>query len=122
MPNPKRILIFEDNPSIRTLLKLFCEKRGLEPLVFEDAVDAVALTVEHDPALILMDIIMPGKDGVQATRDLRRAGVAAPIIVLTSKHYEEDRVRALEAGATGFMLKPFNPAKLDELIRPLLPS
>lgn len=119
MPNPT-ILIFEDNPSIRTLLKLFCEKRGMSPVVFEDAVDAVSLVAEHRPALILMDIIMPGKDGVQACRELRRAGVAAPIIVLTSKNFEDDRQRALDAGATGFMLKPFNPAKLDELIRPLI--
>jgi DNA-binding response OmpR family regulator len=116
----KQILIFEDNPSIAMLLKLFCERRGLKSFVFEDAVDAVEMARRHAPDLILMDIIMPGKDGVQACRELRGAGIGTPVLMLTSKNYEEDRRRALDAGADGFLLKPFNPAKLEEAIRPLL--
>jgi two-component system, OmpR family, response regulator len=114
------ILVCEDNPSIRLLLKVFLQKRGWDTVIAEDGVDAVSLAIEHKPRLIMMDIIMPGKSGVEACADIRRAGVATPILILTSKSFAEDKDRALAAGANAFLLKPFNPADLEKAIQSLL--
>ena len=116
----KRILIFEDNINISLLLRTYFERNRYEVRLAEDGVDAVSLAKDFGPHLILMDIIMPGKGGLEAVSDLRREGVTAPIVMLTSKSYEEDRKRALEAGANAFILKPFSPKKLEEVITPLL--
>ena len=86
----KKVLIFEDNPSIQTLLKFFFQKRGVEILMRGDGTDAVALAAEFAPDLIMMDYIMPGKDGVEAVMDLRHAGVSIPIVMLTSKSFPAD--------------------------------
>ena len=116
----RRILIFEDNPNIQVLLKVFFSRRGYEPLIFEDPIAAVPLAQEHAPALILMDIIMPGKDGVSACADLRRAGVTTPVVMLTSKDLADDRERAKKAGANGYLLKPFNPSEIEAAVQPFL--
>jgi DNA-binding response OmpR family regulator len=120
MDGQKRVVIFEDNPSIQQLLKFFFQKRGYIPAVFEDGVDAVANIQANSPTLIMMDLIMPGKDGVEACADIRRAGITTPILMLTSKAFEADRERALAAGANGYLLKPFNPTDLEAAISSLL--
>lgn len=114
------VLIFEDNPSIQQLLRFFFQKRGFTPVVADDGVDAVRLAGEHAPKLIMMDLIMPGKDGIETTGDLRRAGVTAPIVMLTSKPFESDRERAQAAGVTTYLLKPFNPPQLEAAIKPFV--
>lgn len=116
----RRVLIFEDNPSIQLLLRLFFEKRGFEATIVKDGTSAVAKALELQPALIVMDLIMPGKDGVEACADLRRAGVKTPIVMLTSKNFADDKARALAAGADAYLLKPLNPAELDRAIAPLI--
>lgn len=120
MAMPRRILVFEDNPSLQTLLRLFFTKRGFEVQVEDDAVDAVADVARFQPALIIMDLIMPGKDGLQACVELRQSGVKAPIVMLTSKNLAEDRDRCLAAGANAYILKPFDPKTLDQVLTPLL--
>lgn len=116
----KNVVVFEDNPSIRQLLKFFFLKKGYVPHIFEDGVDAVAKVKEFSPVLITMDLIMPGTDGVEASADLRREGITTPILMLTSKDIEADKQRALAAGVNAYVLKPFNPAELESVIRPLL--
>lgn len=116
----KKVLIFEDNPSIQLLIKIFFQRKGFEPVVIEDGIDAVAKVREHEPALVMMDFIMPGKDGLEAVVELRAAGVKTPIIMLTSKNVPADRERALKAGANAYLLKPFNPKELEAIIAPLL--
>lgn len=116
----KNVVVFEDNPSIRELLKFFFLKNGYAPSVYEDGVDAVENIRAHDPVLITMDVIMPGKDGIEACEDIRRAGITTPILMLTSKAFESDRERALAAGANGYLLKPFNPSDLEAAISSLL--
>lgn len=116
----KKVLVFEDNPNIQVLLRLFFEKRGCDPVVVGDGVDALAEVQAHAPALIMMDMIMPGKDGVAACRDLRAAGIEVPIVMLTSKDYADDRRRAASAGATAYLTKPFNPAQLQKVVEPFL--
>jgi len=116
----RRILIFEDNTNIQAILNLFFKKRGYEVRLADDGVDAVPIAKEFDPELILMDIIMPGKDGIEACTDLRREGILTPIVILTSKNFQEDADRATAAGANAYLLKPFDPKKLEEVIAPLL--
>ena len=116
----KKILVFDDNQSIRTLLRFFFQKRNYDVRMEPDATDAVAVTKEYKPDLILMDVIMPGKDGFAAVAELRREGIATPIIMLTSKSFDDDKTRGLAAGATVYMLKPFNPKELEAAMLPLL--
>ena len=68
----------------------------------------------------MMDYIMPGKDGIEAVTDLRKAGIAVPIVMLTSKAFPADLERALAAGATAYLIKPFNPKDLEKTINPYL--
>ena len=116
----KTVVIFEDNANICQLLKFFFLKRGFEPQTFEDGMDAAKHVREHSPVLIMMDMIMPGKDGVEACQELRREGISTPILMLTSKTFDADRERALAAGANGYLIKPFNPSSLEAAIKPLL--
>jgi DNA-binding response OmpR family regulator len=119
--NNKIIVIFEDNPSISQLLTFFFQKRGYDPRVFEDGTEAARHVRENSPILIMMDMIMPGVDGIEACQEIRREGIATPILMLTSKAFEADRENALAAGASGYLLKPFNPTALEAAIKPLLP-
>lgn len=120
MSEKKKVLVCEDNPNIQLLLKIFFQKRGYEPIMAPDGVEAIELAKAHQPSLIVMDVIMPGKDGIEAVRELRASGVTTPIVMLTSKDYEEDRKRALAAGATVYLLKPFNPSELQKVVEPFL--
>lgn len=117
---PKKVLIFEDNPSIQTLLKFFFQRQGVETRFESDGTAALELVKEFAPDLILMDYIMPGKDGVETVADLRRAGVASPIVMLSSKSFPADKERAREAGATDYLLKPINPKLLETALKPYL--
>lgn len=116
----KKVLVFEDNSSIQTLLRFFFRKRNIEVRIEGDGTDAVPLSMDYAPDLILMDYIMPGKDGVETVTDLRRAGVAVPIVMLTSKSFPADQERARAAGVTAYLTKPFDPTQLEATIMPLL--
>jgi DNA-binding response OmpR family regulator len=115
-----KVVIFEDNPNIQILLKYFFQKRGFAAHIAGDAVDAVTVVQEQRPDLVIMDIIMPGKSGIEACGELRAAGVKTPVVFLTSKDYEEDKEFARKAGADAYLLKPFNAVQLDAVIAPLL--
>ena len=116
----KKVLIFEDNPSLQTLLKVYFQKRKFEVKIVGDGTEAVAEEASFKPALIVMDLIMPGKDGIEACGDLRKAGVKTPIVMLTSKNYKDDINRGMAAGANAYLLKPFDPQQLDQTIGPLI--
>ena len=116
----KKVLIFEDNTSIQSLLEFFFRKRGIEVHIEGDGTAAVTMALEYRPDLIMMDYIMPGKDGIEAVTDLRKAGIAVPIVMLTSKAFPADLERALAAGATAYLIKPFNPKDLEKTINPYL--
>jgi DNA-binding response OmpR family regulator len=117
----RAVMVFEDNPNIRQLLIFFFQKRNFAVIANEDGTDAVAQVRERKPALIVMDLIMPGKDGLEAVADLRREGDKTPIIMLTSKNFAADRERALAAGVDAYLLKPFNPLDLERTLSSLLP-
>jgi DNA-binding response OmpR family regulator len=117
-----RILVVDDRPEGRKLLTLRLLQMGHVVRQAESGAQALALAEAEAPDLVLLDVLMPGMDGLQTCRRLRemRALRAVPIVLVTSLDAPEDCVRGLEAGADDFIIKPFNPAELQARVRSLL--
>ncbi|MFC3152013.1 twitching motility response regulator PilH [Litoribrevibacter euphylliae] len=103
-----RILIVDDSPTETAAFKTMLEKHGHEVLNAENGADGVALARQEQPELVLMDIVMPGLNGFQATRQLSKGGETAhiPVIIVTTKDQETDRVWGKRQGAKGYLVKP----------------
>jgi DNA-binding NarL/FixJ family response regulator len=114
-----RVLIADDQPLVRSGFRMIIDERPDLELVAEaeDGEQAIRLASELDPDLILMDIRMPTIDGVQATRHLVEAGSRARILVLTTFDLDEYVYAAVNAGASGFLLKDVQPEQLVDAIR-----
>lgn len=78
------------------------------------------MVAAHRPALVLMDVGMPGKGGLEACREIRASGSDVPILVLSARAFPEDVARGLEAGANAYLTKRFDPAEVEETVRRLL--
>jgi len=105
------ILVVEDEPTLQETLQYNLDKAGYETIVSGDGAEALKLARENPPDLILMDIMLPGLDGVEVTRILRHEQ-STPIIMLTAKDSEIDRVLGLEIGADDYLTKPFSMREL----------
>jgi two-component system, NarL family, response regulator LiaR len=119
MPDPVRILIVDDHAVVRSGIRAYLETQpGLE-IVAEagSGQDAVRLAAEHVPDVALMDLVMPGMDGVEATRQVRRVSPRTQVVVLTSYHQDEHIFPALRAGAISYVLKDINMPDLARTIR-----
>jgi RNA polymerase sigma factor (sigma-70 family) len=116
---PIRVLIADDQALVRSGFRLIVETRPDLEVVgeAEDGGDAVRLTLELEPDVILMDVRMPGLDGIEATRRIVAAGSPARILVLTTFDLDEYVYAAVRAGASGFLLKDVRPGDLVEAIR-----
>ncbi|WP_320069791.1 response regulator transcription factor [Micromonospora sp. RTGN7] len=114
-----RVLIADDQDLIRAGLAMIIEARPDLTVVGEaaDGVEAVALAQRHRPDVVLMDVRMPRRDGIEATRDLVARGNPARIIMLTTFDLDEPVFAALRAGASAFLLKDTRPADLAEAVR-----
>jgi DNA-binding NarL/FixJ family response regulator len=114
-----RVLVADDQPLVRSGFRMIIEERPDLELVgeAEDGQQAIALASQLDPDVILMDIRMPTLDGVQATRRLVDAGSRARILVLTTFDLDEYVYAAVNAGASGFLLKDVQPEQLVDAIR-----
>jgi DNA-binding NarL/FixJ family response regulator len=114
-----RVLVADDQPLVRSGFRMVLEDRPDLELVGEagDGAEAVSLVDELDPDVVLMDVRMPGLDGVEATRRLVAAGSRARILVLTTFDLDEYVYAAIRAGASGFLLKDVEPAELVDAIR-----
>lgn len=126
----KHILVVDDDERLRALLEKFLSDQGFLVLSAASA-DAAASTLDvlaFD--LIVLDVMMPGKDGFTFARDLKQAGLDTPILFLTAKGEIRDRIEGLEAGADDYLMKPFEPRELVLRIgailrrskRPVVPS
>ena len=116
----KRILLIEDNAQNRYLANFLLESRGWEMVHAEDGPTGVALASQVDPALILLDIQLPGMDGYAVAHALRAdpALHAIPIVAVTSYAMAGDRERCLAAGCNGYIEKPIDPQTFaDEVAR-----
>ncbi len=116
------ILVVEDEDAIRGMLMMVLEQAGLTPIQAADAEEAQKVLDESTPDLILLDWMLPGISGVEWARRLKKEPIYRdiPIIVLTARGEEEDKVRGLEIGADDYMTKPFSPKELVARIRAVL--
>jgi len=115
-----RILIVEDEPTIAAGLEDNLRMEGYSVDVVDDGVVAESQASAGGYDLILLDVMLPGKDGFSVCRALRAAGVDTPIILLTAKRHEVDKVLGLELGADDYVTKPFSPRELLARIKAVL--
>ena len=111
-----RILVIDDEPSIRRFLRTVLENEGFSVHEAEDGHAALAAAAVLKPGVILLDLGLPGMDGVEVVRRLREWSTA-PVLVLSVREREEDKVHALDAGADDYLTKPFGVAELLARIR-----
>jgi DNA-binding response OmpR family regulator len=115
-----RILIVEDEPTIAIGLQDDLELEGFQAEVVSDGTTAVARALEGGYDLMLLDVMLPGKDGFTVCREVRRAGLRTPIILLTARGQEADKVTGLGLGADDYVTKPFSPHELVARIQAVL--
>lgn len=106
-----RILIVDDDQEIRKLISLYLENEGIETEKAEDAIEALKLLEDNTFDLIILDIMMPKMDGIQACLKIREER-NMPIIMLSAKSEDMDKIQGLAAGADDYLAKPFNPLEL----------
>jgi two-component system alkaline phosphatase synthesis response regulator PhoP len=111
------ILIVEDEEALLKGLELNLSREGYQILTAANGEDGMRLAIRERPQLILLDVMLPGKNGLDVCRELRRNGFDAPIIMLTAKSEEVDRVVGLEIGADDYVTKPFSRRELLARIR-----
>ena len=116
----KSILVVEDEPAIATGLKDDLELDGYNVDVAEDGVAAMDAIGRRAYDLILLDVMLPRKDGFTVCREARAAGVRTPIILLTARGEEADKIRGLNLGADDYVTKPFSPRELNARIQAVL--
>ncbi len=117
-----RILIVDDSPTEIRKISTILEKHNHEVITADNGADGVAVARSEQPDLILMDVVMPGLNGFQATRQLTRAPETAdiPVIIVTTKDQETDRVWGTRQGAKGYLVKPVSEDSLTQTINELL--
>ena len=108
----KKILVVEDERNIVDILTFNLAREGYETLEALDGAAGLRLALEQDPDLILLDLMLPKMDGFQVCRTLREQGRATPIIMLTAREEETDKVLGLELGADDYITKPFSMREL----------
>ena len=117
-----RILIVDDDPKLRAFVSKGLEAHGMETSVASNGLEARAVlaSLAHMPDLILLDVMMPGGDGMGLLEDLRRQGIEVPVIFVSAARAVEDRVRGLKLGADDYLVKPFEAMELLARIEALL--
>lgn len=117
-----KILIVDDSPTETYAFKTMLEKHGYEVLTAENGADGVAVARKELPDIVLMDIVMPGLNGFQATRQLAKGDDTAhiPVVIVTTKDQETDKVWGKRQGAKGYLVKPVDEDVLLDTIAPFL--
>ena len=120
MGDAMKILIAEDDKHTREGLVDILEGEGYETLAAEDGKQALALFTKEHPDLVCLDVMMPGLDGYEVCKEIRRFDKQVPVIFLTAKSQEREVKKGLSLGAIGYLIKPFNPMTLAEEIQQIL--
>jgi DNA-binding response OmpR family regulator len=115
-----RILVVDDDPTVSDVVRRYLEQDGCRVRLASDGPDALAAVAEETPDLVVLDLMMPGIDGLEVCRRLRRALPDLPVVMLTALGEETDRVTGLEVGADDYVTKPFSPRELVLRIRSVL--
>ena len=115
----KRVLVVDDDAKTVELVKLYLNRDGYRVLTAYDGVEALRMARDGHPDLIVLDLMLPGIDGLEVCRTLRRES-EVPIIMLTAKTTDEDKVTGLGLGADDYVTKPFSPRELAARVRAVL--
>lgn len=116
----KRIFVIEDDPTITKGLKTALEEENYDVVAEEDGEAAYEKCLKDQFDLIILDLILPGKDGLSICHDLRKEGINTPILMLTAKKEEIDKVLGLEIGADDYVTKPFSLRELTARVKSIL--
>ena len=121
MNEPNEILVVDDEVSVVEVVSLYLKREGFEVRVAQDGGGALAAIRERLPALVVLDVMLPGIDGLEIMRRLRSDTTSdVPIIMLTARSQETDRIYGLELGADDYVTKPFSPAELVSRVKAVL--
>lgn len=123
--NTKTLFLVDDDAKLRRLLVKFLRDNGFEVREFSDSAGVAEAIAAAEPAALILDVMMPGENGLQVLRRIRLAS-SVPVIMLTAKGEDEDRISGLELGADDYLPKPFNPrellARLNAVLRRVAPK
>ncbi len=106
------VLVVDDDPTVTEVVAAYLAQAGFSPLVAADGTGALELDTAHNPDLIVLDLMMPGIDGLEVCRQVRLRRPRVPIVMVTARGEEDDRIAGLEAGADDYLVKPFSPREL----------
>ncbi len=115
----RKVLVVDDEESVRELVQLYLSKEGFEVIPARDGQEALRLNGKHHPDLVILDLMLPGLDGWEVCRQIR-SGSQVPIIMLTARTEEVDRIVGLELGADDYVVKPFSPRELVARVKAVL--
>jgi DNA-binding response OmpR family regulator len=115
----ERILVVEDEPSIKEILELYLERGGFQVSSVANGREALEALEASQPDLVVLDLMLPEVDGFEITRRIRSSG-DTPIIMLTARRSEVDRIAGLEMGADDYVVKPFSPQEVVSRVRAVL--
>lgn len=116
----EKILVVDDEPSIVTLLKFNLEKAGFSVITANDGNLGFNMTLQEKPHLIILDLMLPGMDGMDVCKKIRQEKIDIPILMLTARDDEFDKVLGLELGADDYLTKPFSPREMVARVKAVL--
>ncbi|WP_042345397.1 response regulator transcription factor [Bacillus massiliigorillae] len=116
----KKVLVVDDEQSILTLLQYNLEQAGFEVITASDGEEAIEVAEQEKPNLIVLDLMLPKLDGIEVCKLLRQRKMNVPILMLTAKDDELDKILGLELGADDYMTKPFSPREVIARVKAIL--
>jgi DNA-binding response OmpR family regulator len=119
MPDPARVLIVEDEPQLRALLRLYLEREGYRVTDAPDGATALRSVDADPPDLVILDLMLPGMPGERVLDEMREAG-DVPVLITSAKRSDAERIAGLRAGADDYLPKPFNPHELTARVAAIL--
>lgn len=111
MPREKRVLVVDDDMNVRDVVRRYLEHAGYQVMVAGDGEQALKVAGESEPDLVVLDLMLPGIDGYEVCRRLRQRS-QVPVVMLTARGEEDDRIAGLQLGADDYVAKPFSPREL----------
>src|SRR5438045_9473535 len=114
-----KILVIEDEASIVQVIRLYLEQAGYTVLSASDGIAGLELHAREQPDLVILDLMLPALDGMEVCRRIR-AWASTPILMLTARQGEEDRIAGLELGADDYLLTPFSPREVVSRVKAIL--
>lgn len=116
----ERIFVIEDDENIQEIVKLSLESNGYQVILFDNAIDVIAAFHEFAPDLAIFDVMLPQMDGITAVKKIRETNTQVPILILSAKDTEIDKIHGLDSGSDDYMTKPFGVLELCARVRTLL--